>query len=66
MECEHKYVFLREESRNIGSDHAPRMLYADIFFCERCLAYARIETRIEERRIDSFDFEVTKRYMFSC
>ncbi len=60
--CEHQFVFLREEKKNIGYDHTPKMLYEDVFFCERCLIYQRIKTRLEERQYDSFAMHVTERY----
>lgn len=62
IRCEHKFVFLREENKNIGYDHTPKMLYEDVFFCEKCLAYKRVKTRLEEQRFDSFNMWVTERY----
>jgi len=40
MDCEHKFIFLRQENRekNPGQWHSDRII-VDIFYCEKCLKY---------------------------
>lgn len=52
--CDHKFTFIRQEEKNIGYDRNPLWLIQDVFFCERCLEYQRIDVRKERDREDSF------------
>lgn len=40
--CAHKFVFLRQDQKNIGYDRNPTYIVEDLFFCEKCLSYKRI------------------------
>ena len=40
-DCEHQYVFLRQEKKNEGCERNPEWVYYDVFYCERCLTYQR-------------------------
>lgn len=42
---EHKFVFLREERKNIGYERNPTWQYSDIYFCEGCLEYRKVPTK---------------------
>lgn len=47
-QCEHKWVFLRDEGTiEVGYRHWRKV---DLFYCERCLDQRRIESDIPERR----------------
>jgi hypothetical protein len=41
-ECEHDFVWLRQERRNIGYDRNPTWLIEDVFHCRKCLEYRRL------------------------
>lgn len=43
LSCDHKFVFLRQETRNESSGYRPDRLVEDVYFCERCLEYKRVE-----------------------
>jgi hypothetical protein len=53
-ECEHQFVFLRQEETNIGYDRNPRWLYEDVFFCQRCLEYQRRRVKETVPAVDHF------------
>lgn len=55
MECQHKFVFLRQEKKNVGYDRAPEWLVEDVFYCEHCLEYKRVAVEKRIPRTDSFD-----------
>lgn len=48
MACEHTYVFLRQEERNVGYDRNPTYYVYDIYYCQRCCTYKRIHVRTDE------------------
>ena len=56
---EHKFVYLRQEKKNIGFDRNPRYLHEDVFFCERCLRYERVKVKETVPDPMRFDGEVT-------
>ena len=60
MECEHNYVFLRQDRRNTGYDRNPIWIVSDVFFCSKCLQYKRVDVERRTPRTDSFDEHVTK------
>lgn len=35
-DCEHRFVLIRQEEKNIGYDLDPLWLIQDVFFCEKC------------------------------
>lgn len=40
LQCKHKYVFLRQETRNTtGNLRYPTYQTKDVYFCEKCLEY---------------------------
>lgn len=46
--CEHKYVFLRaEQTYELGYR---RWCHDDVYFCEKCLTYRKVQVEHEERR----------------
>ena len=47
-ECQHDFQFLRQEEKNVGFDRNPTYLLEDVFFCRKCLKYARksVEKRV--------------------
>lgn len=57
----HRYVFLRQEERNVGPDRVPEWLIQDIFYCEGCLTYASRDVRKEVPDRQSFGRLVTWR-----
>lgn len=58
--CDHCFVFLRQEKKNVGYDRNPTYVVEDLFFCEKCLEYKRIAVERRTPRTDSFDEHVTK------
>lgn len=38
----HKFIYLRQERRNIGYDRDPIWLVEDVYYCELCLIYKRV------------------------
>lgn len=41
MTCKtHKFIFLRQETRNVGYVRNPTWITNDVYFCEKCLEYA--------------------------
>ena len=60
-DCEHKFIYLREEERNIGYDRDPLWLVQDVFFCEKCLKYQRVDVRKERPATDSFGRRVVEK-----
>lgn len=59
--CDHKYVFHHQEEKNIGYDRDPLWLIQDVFYCEHCLKYERVDVRKERPRTDSFGRRVVER-----
>ena len=51
--CDHEFTFLRSEEQNIGYDRNPLYLVQDVFFCEKCLTYRRVDVR-KERPVDCY------------
>lgn len=45
--CDHKFTYLRQEEKNIGYDRDPLWLIQDLYFCEKCLTYKRVDVRKE-------------------
>ena len=39
--CQHKFVFLRQDEKNVGYTRNPVWVKQDVFFCEKCLEYRR-------------------------
>lgn len=60
-ECEHKFVFIRQEKENIGYERNPTYLYQDVYFCERCLEYKKVKIRETRPSRESFYVEDTIR-----
>ena len=58
--CEHKFTYLRQEERNIGYDRDPLWLIQDVYFCEKCLSYKRVDVRKERPARDSFDRRIVE------
>lgn len=58
--CEHEFVYLRSEEKNIGYDRDPLWLIQDVYFCEHCLTYKRVDVRKERLRSDSFERRVVE------
>lgn len=54
--CEHKFVFIRQEEKNIGYDRNPTWLIEDLFFCEKCLLYKRVAISKRHPRSDGNDY----------
>ena len=52
--CDHSFVFLRAEEKNIGYDRNPLWLIQDVFHCQRCCEYKRVDVRKERDREDTF------------
>ncbi len=40
--CQHDFIFLRQETKNIGYDRNPTWIVEDVFFCSSCLEYKRV------------------------
>lgn len=40
--CEHRFVFLREDSQRQDGSFRPETDFYDVFFCEMCLEYRRV------------------------
>ncbi len=53
--CDHKFVYSRQERRNVGYDRNPTWLVEDVFFCEKCLNYRRVAVEKRTPRTDSYD-----------
>jgi len=53
-ECEHKFEFLRQDKINVGYERNPTWLYADVFFCSRCLSYKNIPVKATQPSQESF------------
>lgn len=51
--CEHDYVFLRQERKNVGYDRDPVWMVEDVFHCRRCLEYKRIAVERRSNRCGS-------------
>lgn len=45
--CDHQFIFLRSEETNIGYDRAPKYLIRDVYFCQHCLIYRKLDVRHE-------------------
>jgi hypothetical protein len=63
-ECDHKFVYLREETRPTrtfdGRVLARTVL--DLYFCERCLTYRERPLRDEEPSRRDLGWETVRRY----
>lgn len=59
-DCDHKFTFLRTEKKNIGYDRNPLWLVQDVYFCERCLDYKRVDVRQERPGTDTFERRVVE------
>ena len=46
--CQHEFVFLRQERKNVGADRNPIWLVEDLHYCRKCLEYRRV---VVEKRI---------------
>lgn len=46
--CEHKFVFLRAE--DVYETGYRQWCHDDVYFCEKCLDYRRIQIKHEERQ----------------
>lgn len=57
-DCDHKYIFLRQEKKNEGYERNPRWAYYDVFFCERCLEHQRLTAKVTVPAVDRFGEEV--------
>lgn len=53
-ECEHQYVYLRQEKKNEGYERNPHWVYYDVFYCERCLTYSSKSVRATRPATDHF------------
>jgi hypothetical protein len=58
--CNHKFIFLRQDKKNIGFDRNPVWHIEDIFFCEKCLEYHRVLVEEHTPRTDSFEMRVKR------
>lgn len=61
MNCEHRFIFLRQDKRNIGYDRNPTYLIEDIYFCEKCLKYQRVGIEKRTPKSDSYTEEYIER-----
>lgn len=46
-QCKHKFIFLRQETRNIGYARNPTWETKDVYFCEKCLTYKSVKVDAE-------------------
>ena len=58
--CDHDFVFLRQERKNVGYDRNPTWIVEDLFHCRKCLAYKRVAVERRTPRTDSYDEYVTR------
>ncbi len=56
-ECEHKFIFLRQEHTFDGGYKPDRTTW-DVYFCDMCLQYKRVKVLVEEEARDRFGYEV--------
>ncbi len=59
--CCHKFMFIRQERKNVGYDRDPVWLVEDVFFCEQCLEYKRVAVEKRTPRRDSLTEEYVER-----
>lgn len=60
--CNHKFVFLRHDrdARNDGFDRNPIWISQDVFFCEKCLEYQRVDMLKRTPRNDGSGYYETR------
>lgn len=59
-QCQHKFVYHRQESKNIGFDRNPVYVVEDVFFCEHCLTFRRVAIEKRTPRHDSYGEHVER------
>lgn len=62
-DCDHKFTYLRQEEKNIGYDRDPLWLIQDVYFCEKCLKYQRVDVRKERPARDSFERRIVEKFV---
>jgi hypothetical protein len=59
-ECDHNFIFLRQERCNVSLDRNPCWLIEDVFHCSRCLAYKRVSVEKQFPINGSFDHRIER------
>ena len=55
MTCKHKFIFLRQETRNKGYVRNPTWETSDVYFCEKCLQYQTVRINPEYKESSEWD-----------